>query len=426
MYCAHFGFTKSPFRITPDPELFYAGGNRGAVLDALVYAVGRGEGIVEVVGEVGSGKTMLCRMLERELPAHCEIVYLANPRLGADEILEAIALELKLEVPAGAGKVALTHLLQDYLLTRHAADRRVVMFVEEAQAMPLETLEEIRLLSNLETSRDKLLQTVLFGQPELDTKLARHEIRQLKERITYRFALAPLATDEVRDYLDARARACGYRGNRLFTGTAVRAIARHAEGLARRINVLADKALLAAYARGERRVGWRHVRMAARDSEFRPLRGRRAGWRLAGVALSIAALVAIGWQASRLVQGTAGSGTAEVAVGPGERVDAGPASLAQQIERAGRLVGLQLDLRGGAGRGTPTSHAGADLSGTQYRDLAAISVVLAGNDYAPGEAEATDGLSAQQAAFRALDALTGGDLDVLTLDPAPVRFDFAQ
>ena len=158
MYCHHFGFHQPPFKITPDPALFFPGGNRGAVLDALIYAIGRGEGIVKVVGEVGSGKTMLCRMLEREIPDNCEVIYLANPNLSPEEILPAIAYELKLAIPLGATKPMVMHQLHDYLLAKHADNRRVVMFVEEAQGMPLATLEEIRLLSNLETAQDKLLQ----------------------------------------------------------------------------------------------------------------------------------------------------------------------------------------------------------------------------------------------------------------------------
>jgi len=268
MYCHHFGFEKSPFRITPDPELFFPGANRGAVLDALVYAVARGEGIVKVVGEVGSGKTMLCRMLERELPQDCEIVYLANPRLAPDEVPGAIAAELRLELPRGATKLEVMHALHDHLLQRHADNRRVVVFIEEAQGMPLSTLEEIRLLSNLETSEDKLLQIVLFGQPELDEKLAVHEIRQLNERITFRFELAPLNAEEIRDYLNTRLRSSGYRGAELFGTSAVRELTRHSRGLLRRINVLADKALLAAFAANARQVRGKHVRLAARDSAF--------------------------------------------------------------------------------------------------------------------------------------------------------------
>ena len=275
MYEGHFGLARAPFRITPDPEFFFPGGNRGAVLQALIYAIARGEGIVKVVGEVGSGKTMLCRMLERELPADCEIVYVVNPRLAAEVVLHAIATELGLTVAAEDSKLKVLHALHDYLLAKHAAGRRVVMFIEEAQAMPVETLEEIRLLSNLETTQAKLLQIVLFGQPELDDKLALHEIRQLRERITHGFDLTPLKREQIRDYLQARLRASGYRGDGLFAPSAIRAIESASRGLLRRINVLADKALLAAYASQANLVGRDHVRRAVADSEFGAASGRR-------------------------------------------------------------------------------------------------------------------------------------------------------
>lgn len=269
MYYDHFGFRHPPFKITPDTSLFFPGGNRGAILEALSYAICNGEGIVKVVGEVGSGKTMLCRMLEIELPSNIEIVYLANPRLSPDNILQAIAFELKLPVSDEDSRLLVMQSLQNYLLERHAANKQVVVFVEEAQSMPMATLEEIRLLSNLETNQHKLLQIVLFGQPELDDMLAKPQIRQLKERITYHFNLDPLRHGEIRDYLNARLRSCGYRGNSLFTGRAVNLIARYSRGLLRRVNILADKALLAAYADNSRRIGSRQVRAAARDSEFR-------------------------------------------------------------------------------------------------------------------------------------------------------------
>lgn len=268
MYLNFFGLTKEPFKITPDPSFFFSGSNRGAVLEALRYAIARGEGIVKVVGEVGSGKTMLCRMLERELPENCEIIYLDNPRLDADEILHAIAYELRLPVEVSASKLEVLSCLQRHLVEKHANNRRIVMFIEEAQGMTVDTLEEVRMLSNLETTQEKLLQIVLFGQPELNDKLARHEIRQLRERITYTFDLAALNKADVRDYIHTRLRASGFRGNALFTDSAVRVLTRYSKGLLRRINVLSDKAMLAAFSRGERVVGPKHVRLAARDSGF--------------------------------------------------------------------------------------------------------------------------------------------------------------
>jgi len=268
MYNDYYGLRQAPFRITPDTRLFFPGGNRGAVLDALVYAITSGEGIVKVVGEVGSGKTMLCRMLEQELPASVEIVYFAMPSLAPENILHAIAFELKLPVTQVDSRLQVMNLLQEYLLQRHSENRQVVLFIEEAQGMPIATLEEIRLLSNLETQQHKLLQIVMFGQPELDEMIANREIRQLKERITYSFQLAPFRQADIRDYLNARLRTCGYRGGELFNTSAVKAIDYFSQGLLRRINILADKAMLAAYAGNNNRVTAKHVRLAARDSEF--------------------------------------------------------------------------------------------------------------------------------------------------------------
>ena len=268
MYYEYFGLKQPPFKITPDTSLFFPGGNRGAVLEALIYAITEGEGIVKVVGEVGSGKTMLCRMLELELPENVEVVYLANPSLSPEDTLYAIAFELKLDVTATDNRLKVMNELQNYLLDRHADNRQIVVFVEEAQGMPIATLEEIRLLSNLETTQNKLLQIVLFGQPELDEKIATREIRQLKERITYSFLLAPFKVDEVKDYLNSRMRTCGYRSEDVFSPSAVSAIAKYSKGLLRRINILADKALLATYAGNTHKVTSSHVKTAARDSEF--------------------------------------------------------------------------------------------------------------------------------------------------------------
>ncbi len=162
MYLEHFDLQRHPFRITPDPSMFCPSGGRGEILEALIYAINAGEGIVKVVGEVGSGKTMLCRILEERLAETVNIVYLVNPRLSPDEILYAIAFELKLPVTSKTGRLPLMQYLQSHLLELHGAGQSVVVFIEEAQGMPIETLEEIRLLSNLETRHHKLLQIVLL------------------------------------------------------------------------------------------------------------------------------------------------------------------------------------------------------------------------------------------------------------------------
>ena len=268
MYYDYFGLKQPPFKITPDTRLFYPGGKRGEILEALIYAILNGEGIIKVVGEVGSGKTMLCRMLEKELPERVEIVYLANPSLSPENTLHAIAFELKLPVQSNTSRLQVMNKLQEYLLQRHAENRQVVVFVEEAQSMPVATLEEIRLLSNLETQQNKLLQIVLFGQPELDELISREEIRQLKERITYSFQLNPFDVDHIKEYLTTRLRACGCRLGELFTNAAIKEIKGYSKGLLRRVNILADKSLLAAYAANTHQISAKHVRQAARDSEF--------------------------------------------------------------------------------------------------------------------------------------------------------------
>jgi MSHA biogenesis protein MshM len=238
------------------------------VLDALIYAITNGEGIVKVVGEVGSGKTMLCRMLQTMLPEKIESIYLANPSVAPEDVLHAIAFELQLKLPKNADRLKVMQVLQTHLLARHAAGKQVVIFVEEAQGMPLATLEEIRLLSNLETKHDKLLQIVLFGQPELDENLNQTNIRQLRERITHSFNLAPLQTKEIGEYLIFRLRAAGYFGPHLFSNAAISKIAASAQGLVRRVNILADKSLLAAFAEGQYQVTPKHVQAAIGDSEF--------------------------------------------------------------------------------------------------------------------------------------------------------------
>ncbi|HSI25594.1 MAG TPA: AAA family ATPase, partial [Methylotenera sp.] len=257
-----------PFKITPNTEVFFTGGNRGAVLDALIYAINSGEGIVKVVGEVGSGKTMLCRMLQSILPDKIESIFLANPSVAPEDVLHAIAFELQLKLPKNADRLKVMQVLQTHLLARHAAGKQVVIFVEEAQGMPLATLEEIRLLSNLETKHDKLLQIVLFGQPELDENLNQINIRQLRERITHSFNLAPLQTKEIGEYLMFRLRAAGYFGPPMFTDAAIKKLANAADGLVRRVNILADKALLAAFAENVYQVTPKHVQAAIGDSEF--------------------------------------------------------------------------------------------------------------------------------------------------------------
>jgi type II secretory pathway predicted ATPase ExeA len=302
LYLDHFGLHEPPFRITPHTDFFFDGADRGATLEALIYAVLHDEGIVKVSGEVGSGKTMLCRVLMERLPRHVDTIYLATASLGREEILQAIADDLQLELPQGERTAVVLRALHERLIELYGAGRRVVILIDEAHVIPDESLEQIRLLSNLESSRHKLLQIVLFGQPELDATLAKTSLRQLRDRITHSFRMRPLASPEVANYLSFRMRAAGYRGPDIFTPRAAMRLARAAGGLTRRINILADKALLAAFTENAHAVTVRHVNAAIRDSEFatvaRPTRSAFfaiAGALLVGVAIG----TVVQWSLSR-------------------------------------------------------------------------------------------------------------------------------
>jgi type II secretory pathway predicted ATPase ExeA len=317
MYLGHFGLREAPFRITPHTEFFFSGANRGSTLEALLYAITAGEGMVKVTGEVGSGKTMLCRVLMERLPPTVETIYLAVPSLTRDEMLAAIAAELDIET-AGASTTKLVRSLQERLIEMHARGKQVVALIDEAHAMPLATLEEIRLLSNLETEKDKLLQIVLFGQPELDQHLALPHMRQLKERITHSFLLGPLPARDVHEYINFRLRAAGYHGPDLFGADALRLIAEASEGLTRRVNIYADKTLLAAFAAGTHTVTADHARAAISDTQI--VMTRRGSPRRTALvaALGVAAGIAFG------VAGTHYFGAARTAPSPAVTAAAPP------------------------------------------------------------------------------------------------------
>jgi len=303
LYLEHFRLSEPPFGITPNGKFFFEGQARGAILQALHHAVFDEDGIVVVVGEVGSGKTMLCRMLAQRLAQEpVDLVYLANPSFGPREILLSLIADWGLQRPADGQPLVLT--IQDALLQRHAQGRRAVVLIDEAQAMPPESLEEIKLLSNLETAQHKLLQIVLFGQPELDGLLALPRLRQVRDRVVHRFALQPLDGPDVAAYIEHRLRRAGWQGGALFAPPALRLLAEASGGRIRAIHQLADKALLAAFAQGASQVGREHVRMAVGEVQgsaagsAEPATGAR--WRrvllwLVLVCLGLGAGVAVGY-----------------------------------------------------------------------------------------------------------------------------------
>ncbi|RLA41230.1 MAG: hypothetical protein DRQ64_02785 [Gammaproteobacteria bacterium] len=266
MYSQFFGLNGPPFRITPDTTFFYSGGEREALINAIAYAISHGDGIIKVVGEVGSGKTMISRMLANRLPENTTLVYLLNPSLQASDLIYAIGRDLGIGFDSACSKTDALQLVQNKLLAMHAKNQRAVVFIDEAQCMPLETLEELRLLSNLETETDKLLQLVLFGQPELDQHLSHNSVRQIKERIIHSFYLKPFTASEVGEYLSFRLHKAGYNGSPIFSASALRLLTRYSSGLPRKLTIFADKSLLAAFATQSNIVEACHVRLAVKDS----------------------------------------------------------------------------------------------------------------------------------------------------------------
>ena len=301
LYLDHFGLKKPPFKITPDLDFFFSGGRRGDTLSALLHVARHEEGIITVVAEVGSGKTLLSRLMISQLGAQVSTVYLPNPCFSRDEILSAIARDLGLsDLPASTEAKLST--LQQELLRRHSVGQRVLLVVDEAHAMPPESLEEIRLLSNLETQSHKLVNIMLFGQPELDAVLADPRLRQVRDRVIHRFELQALPQAEASAYIDHRLRAAGWKGGTLFSPAALALLVKAAGGRARRINLLADKALLGAYAEGALQVQVQHVKGALGELHAdgpRPTPGGlRPVWKwVLGSVLTAAAMTTLAvWQ----------------------------------------------------------------------------------------------------------------------------------
>ncbi|MDX5298554.1 MAG: AAA family ATPase [Gammaproteobacteria bacterium] len=276
MYEAFFGLREAPFALTPDTRYFLGAQTHQQALELLLVALAQQEGFVRVSGEVGTGKTLLCRLLLSALEGRVMTAWLPNPGMGPEGLYAALADELGADV-GDVPAHRLLRIIHQRLLALAAEGRSVVLIVDEAHTLGVAGLEAVRLLSNLETERRKLLQIVLLGQPELEVLLARDDLRQLQQRITFSCRLQPLDRQAVADYVEHRLRQAGYAGVRLFDARALRALAQASGGIPRLINVLAHKALWAAYGDGVPAVSIRHVRRAVRDTDsVRPLRWWRA------------------------------------------------------------------------------------------------------------------------------------------------------
>ena len=266
MYQQYYGLSEKPFSLTPDTDFFYQSVTHQEALNVLLVAIKAGDGFIKITGEVGTGKTLLCRKLLDALDEQCNTVYIPNPYMNCNALLEAVLVEMGI-----ADKLENENYLaciNQCLIDTARNGKTTVIILDEAQSLPEESLEAIRLLSNLETEKKKLVQIVLFGQPELDAKLAKSSIRQLQQRIMHAYQLQPLNETSIRSYLHHRMRSAGYTGPELFDAHAQKMLFRISQGVPRIINILSNKALMQSYANGEFYVGQKQIEAAALDSKL--------------------------------------------------------------------------------------------------------------------------------------------------------------
>ena len=297
MYLEHFALRELPFTITPDTGFFYNNASHQQAMNVLQVALHSGDGFIKITGEVGTGKTLLCRKLLGVLADDEKFVtaYIPNPSLSPAGLYKALAEELGLNLPNNLGQHRVLKQINERLVELTAQAKQVVLLIDEAQAMPEQSLEAVRLLTNLETEKHKLIQIVLFGQPELDAVLDRDAIRQLKQRIIFSYALSPIGSEGINAYLTHRLVTAGYAGSQLFSGDGERKLWQASRGIPRLVNILAHKALMVAYGQGVWQVTIKHVQAAIDDTEdaTQETTGPVSGWLLVlgGAALIVVILV---------------------------------------------------------------------------------------------------------------------------------------
>ncbi len=287
MYLEHFGLRELPFQLTPNTAFRYAVQNQHEALNVLLVALRSGEGFVKIIGEVGTGKTLLCRTLLNNLGDDFVTAYIPDPCLSPMGVRLALADELGLTFDSGAGEHQLMKRISERLAELKRQGKKVVLILDEAQALPRESLESMRLLTNLETETSKLLQVVLFGQPELDEILGEPDLRQTRQRITFSHRLSSMDRETVEGYVSYRLTLAGYKGGDLFTPRALNYLAHASRGIPRLVNILSHKSLMAAYGRGDHIIGRKHIRSAAADTEdtqgWRRPSGRKPATSFSGI-----------------------------------------------------------------------------------------------------------------------------------------------
>lgn len=289
MYLQHFQLKEPPFTLTPDTDFFFNHGSHQEALNVLLVALKGGEGFIKVTGEVGTGKTLLCRKLLNLVDDSIVSAFIPNPFLNPTALRMALAEELGIKFARNIGQHRLLALITGRLLELSAEGKQVVLLLDEVQAMPDDSLEALRLLTNLETEKRKLLQVVLFGQPELDVRLSQRKLRQLKQRIVFSYRLCPLDRRALGEYVQYRLHVAGYRGPELFNARLIRQLYRSSRGIPRLVNLLCHKAMMSAFGMGDLRIKHCHLKLAARDTE--DVLHRKPRW--LAIASGLAGLVAL-------------------------------------------------------------------------------------------------------------------------------------
>lgn len=267
MYLYHYGIKELPFTLTPNTSYFFGLPSHKEAILVLLTALKTGEGFIKVTGEVGTGKTLICRKLLNELPDHFVAAYIPNPYLDPSELRRAVANELNVRLTDHADQQEFTQKIQQRLIQINQDNKGVVLIIDEAQALPVESIEALRLITNLETETRKLIQVVLFGQPELNEKLNLPELRQLKQRITFSYVLQLMDSDQLYQYVRHRMYVAGYKGHEIFDLQSCKLLFKASKGTPRIVNVLCHKALMLAYGEGKQQVSPEHLRLAIKDTE---------------------------------------------------------------------------------------------------------------------------------------------------------------
>ena len=267
MYLYHFGIKELPFSLTPNTHFYLGLPSHDEAMQVLTTALQTGEGFIKVTGEVGTGKTLLCRKLLNEIPDAFKIAYIPNPALTPEEMRFALASELGIRGLSNINQQQLTQKIQLKLLDLQNKGQGVILIVDEAQTIPWETFEALRLFTNLETESRKLIQVVLFGQPELDQMLQTERLRQLRQRITFSYTLRSLSKEELAAYIEHRMKTAGHKGKPLFSASAKKALFKYSNGIPRLTNIMCHKAMMLAYGTGVHEINRKHIVAAAKDTD---------------------------------------------------------------------------------------------------------------------------------------------------------------